>query len=440
MPIQKMNAMNGRACPCGKTHRFSSRVISGKGVLATLPELLAEFGCKKVYVLSDTNTYRAAGEQVCRILADAGIAAVSHSFREDAPEPEEKTVGSAVMHMSADCGGIVAVGSGVINDTGKILAALSGKPYIIVATAPSMDGYASATSSMTRDGLKCSLPSRCPDVIVGDTDILCRAPLKLLKSGLGDMLAKYVSICEWRIAHLLLGEYYCEDIADLIRQAVKRCVDNAPGLLRREEAAVAAVFEGLVIGGVAMNYAGLSRPASGVEHYLSHVIDMRAVEFGTPMELHGIQCAIGTLKAVTLYEKLLAMEPDREKALNFVRDFDKADWNRQLREYLGTAAESMIALEEKEGKYDPAAHALRLETILAHWKDIQAIAREELPAAGKLEELLDAIEAPKTLAEIGIAETELPMIFRCTKDIRDKYVLSRLAWDLGVLEQLTMDN
>ena len=254
------------------------------------------------------------------------------------------------------------------------------------------------------------------------------------------MLAKYVSIAEWRIANIITGDYYCEAVAQLIRDALKKCVDNAAGLLTRDEEAIRAVFEGLVIGGIAMAYAGVSRPASGVEHYLSHVIDMRSVEFGTPMELHGIQCAIGTLKAVKLYEALLSLTPDREKALAYARAFDKEDWNRQLREYLGTAAESMIALEEKEGKYDPAAHALRLETILAHWEDIKAIAREELPPAQALEALLDAIEAPKTLESIGIAESELPMIFRCTKDIRDKYVLSRLAWDLGVLEQLTMEN
>ena len=136
MPIHKMNAMNGKQCACGKTHSFSSRVISGKGVLSSLPELLAQWNCKKVFVLSDANTFRAAGARVCRILTDAGIAAVSHSFREEAVEPDEKTVGSAVMHMASDCDGIVAVGSGVINDTGKILAALSGKPYIIVATPP----------------------------------------------------------------------------------------------------------------------------------------------------------------------------------------------------------------------------------------------------------------------------------------------------------------
>ena len=164
-----------------------------------------------------------------------------------------------------------------------------------------MDGYASATSSMTRSGLKISLPSRGADVILGDSDILCQAPMKLLRSGLGDMLAKYISICEWRVAHLLLGEYYCEEIADLVRSAVNQCVAHAEGLLNRDKDAVMAVFDGLIIGGVAMNYAGLSRPASGVEHYISHVLDMRAVEFGEKAELHGLQCAAGTYIAAKAY-------------------------------------------------------------------------------------------------------------------------------------------
>ena len=103
------------------------------------------------------------------------------------------------------------------------------------------------------------------------------------------MLAKYVSICEWRIANLITGEYYCETIAQMVRTALKKCVDNAEGLLKRDEEAIKAVFEGLIIGGVAMSYAGVSRPASGVEHYFSHVWDMRALEFGTNMDLHGIQ-------------------------------------------------------------------------------------------------------------------------------------------------------
>ena len=341
------------------------------------------------------------------------------------------------MHFDPACDFIIGVGSGVINDIGKLLSCHCGKPYMIVATAPSMDGYASATSSMTRDGLKISLPSRGADVILGDTEILRQAPLHMMKSGLGDMLAKYVSICEWRIAHLVTGEYYCEEVAGLIRSALQRCIDHAPGLLQREEAAVQAVFEGLVIGGVAMNYAGLSRPASGVEHYISHILDMRGVEFGTPVDLHGIQCAIGTLIAVRLYDKLKTIQPDREKALSYAAQFDYAPWSQTLRSLLGKGSESMIALEEKEKKYDKHAHAKRLEIILQNWDTILQIIDEELPSARDLETILEQIDAPKTLTAIDIDADMLPVIFAATKDIRDKYVLSRLAWDLGILDELT---
>lgn len=436
MSIEKMNAMNGHPCSCGKTHSFCADVVIGKGVIRQLPDFIKKYNAKKVFVLSDKNTYAAAGALVCDILVENSIPFSSHSFPCDAPEPDEHSVGSAVMHFDTSCDIIIGVGSGVINDIGKILSNLSCKPYIIVGTAPSMDGYASASSSMTRDGLKISLPSRSADVIIGDTDILCQAPLHMMKSGLGDMIAKFVSICEWRIAALVCGEYYCEEIADLIRSALKRCTDNAEGLLRRDEAAVQAVFEGLVIGGVAMNYAGLSRPASGVEHYISHVLDMRSAEFGTTVDLHGIQCAIGTLIAIRLYEKVKAIIPDREKALTYVAGFDYTAWSEELRTLLGRGAESMIALETKEGKYDKEAHASRLDFILANWDTILQIMEDELPSSAQIEALLDTIDAPKSLSAIGIDENLLPSVFQATKDIRDKYVLSRLAWDLGIIDEI----
>lgn len=436
MSLEMLHGMNGKPCACGKVHSFFARVIAGDGVLKQLPARIKEYGANKVFVLSDQNTYEAAGKQVCRLLESAGIAFNSYSFREAAPEPDEHSVGSAVMHMDAACELIVGVGSGVINDIGKILSALSGKPYIIVATAPSMDGYASATSSMTRDGLKISLPSRGADVIIGDSEILCQAPMKLLRSGLGDMLAKYISICEWRIAHLLIGEYYCEDIAQLVRYAVNQCVTHAPGLLNREKDAVMAVFEGLIIGGVAMNYAGLSRPASGVEHYISHVLDMRAVEFHNKAELHGLQCAVGTMIAAQLYERLEAVVPQKEKALVHAKAFDYAPWSETLRSFLGKGAESMIALEKKEKKYDPCLHEVRLDKIVNQWDAIMEIVTQELPSVQKLKALYGQVGLPGTLTDIGEDENLFPTILRCTKDIRDKYVLSRLAWDLGIEGEL----
>lgn len=436
MSLKILNDMNGRVCSCGRTHSFSAKVITGDGVLETLPHVIREYGAKKVFVLSDKNTYKAAGERTCKLLENAGIAVNSYSFPVEAPEPDEHSVGSAVMHMDSACDLIVGVGSGVINDIGKILSALSGKPYIIVGTAPSMDGYASATSSMTRDGLKISLPSRGADVIIGDSEILCKAPVKLLRSGLGDMLAKYISICEWRIAKLLIGEYYCEEIAQLVRSAVNQCVSHADGLLRGDKDAVMAVFEGLIIGGVAMNYAGLSRPASGVEHYISHVLDMRAVEFHKQAELHGLQCAAGTIISAKLYEKLKQVTPHREKALAHANTFEYGQWCDTLRTFLGKGAESMIALEAKEKKYDPVLHEERLDQIIQNWDVIMDIVSQEIPSVETLEGLYQKIGLPSSLAEIGEEECLLPTVLRCTKDIRDKYVLSRMAWDLGIEEEL----
>ncbi len=418
---------------------FASQVIVKEGAVRELPRLLKAYAAQKVYLLADKHTYQAAGAAVQKIIEAEKIHIADCIFQEDALEPDEHSVGRAIMYYEADCDVVIGVGSGVINDIGKIVANVAGKPYIIVGTAPSMDGYASATSSMTRDGLKISLNSKCADVIIGDLDILCQAPAKMMASGLGDMLAKYVSICEWRIAHIIKGEYYCEEIAQLVRQAFKRCTDHAQGLLKRDKEAVRAVFEGLVIGGMAMAYAGVSRPASGVEHYFSHVWDMRGVEFGTAVDFHGIQCAMGTYQAVKLYEKVKKMTPDYEKANAYVQGFDLPAWEQTLREFLGNGAEAMIAQEKKEHKYCKEAHKSRFLIIQENWNQILQIIEEELPSSEAIKGLLDTIGICVNLQTIGVDARCAHTTFKATKDIRDKYVLSRLAWDLGILDDLAAE-
>jgi len=249
------------------------------------------------------------------------------------------------------------------------------------------------------------------------------------------MLAKYVSICEWNIAHVINGEYYCEKVADLIRSVLKKCVDNAQGLLTGDEAGVKAVFEGLILCGAAMQMAGVSRPASGVEHYLSHVWDMRGAAFGAKVETHGIQCAVGTLLAAQLYEKLKTVTPDKAKAIAYAQSFDFTAWSEELRVFLGKGAESMIALEAKEQKYDAAKHSARIDTIIENWDEILKIINEEIPPLSRLELLFDEVGLPKTMEEMGLDASVLPMTFLAAKDIRDKYVLPRLCWDLGILDE-----
>ena len=185
-----------------------------------------------------------------------------------------------------------------------------------------------------------------------------------------------------------------------------------------------------------MNYAGISRPASGVEHYISHILDMRGISFGTLVSLHGIQCAVGTRIAADLYEKITKITPDKQKALAYAQQFDFSTWCDVLSSFLGTGAEPMIAQEAKEKKYDLISHAGRLERILSYWDEILRIIHEEVPRKSDLERLYTEVNLPCSLSQLGIDDTILPTIFKATKDIRDKYVLSRLAWDLGVLDEI----
>ncbi len=423
-------------CECGKIHNaLIDEYVVEKNAISRLGDFVKKYNGTKAFILADKNTYLAGGQKAVSVLEQNAIPYSKYIFNQDNLAPNESAVGSAIMHYDKSCDIIVAVGSGVINDIGKILAKTTSHPYIIVATAPSMDGYASATSSMDMDGLKVSLPTTNANVVIGDIDILKTAPDHMLSSGLGDMLAKFVSIAEWKIANIITGEYYCQTVANIVISALNDCVKNAEGLLKREDEAIKAVFAGLVLGGVAMNYAGLSRPASGVEHYFSHVWDMRGLEFNLKTDLHGIQCAVGTLYATKIYEQVKKIIPNKEKALSYAKSFDYIAYCEFLKEFLGKGAISMIELDKKEKKYDLDKHQKRFEIIAKNWDKILEIINE-MPSSNEIESLLDAINAPKSAKEMGIDESNLKSVFIATKDIRDKYVLSRLCWDLGIIDQI----
>lgn len=418
-------------CPCGKPHKCNTKVYIGSGELEKICHRVNDFAAKKVYLVADKNTFAVAGEKASDLLKNAGVEVALYLFEDDRPIPDQTNAGLAVMNMPDNCDAVVGVGSGVINDICKIVAAKADLPYLCVATAPSMDGFASATSSMEMNGLKISLPSKAPDTIIGDLEVLANAPLKILSSGIGDMLAKYVSICEWRIARIIKDEYYCQEVADMMSTALKNCVAVADRLLTRDKEAVRRVFEGLVLSGVATEYAGVSRPASGVEHYISHVIDMRSVSFGTAVDMHGVQCAVATLVAVRLYEKLRGFTPDADRAIAFAAAFDYAEHANKMTDFIGHGAKYMIELEKKEQKYSPAAHKIRLEKIMANWDELIKI-MDELPSAQQIESILKTICLPLNFEELGIDDRLLQTVFEFTKDIRDKYVLSSMAWDLGI--------
>lgn len=437
MSLEELIQAQGHNCSCGRHHKAGLRCLRiGTGAVEALPDFLAQTGVTRPFIISDPNTRGAAWHLVEPVMDTAGIPYSEYVYAGAHVEPDEQALGSLVIAFDPRCDGILAMGSGVLNDLAKVFAHALRLPSLVVATAPSMDGYASDSAAMIRERVKVSLYNACPQAIIADTRILREAPERLLQAGLGDMLAKYLSICEWRISHLVTGEYYCENIAGLVRASLQKIVTNIEGFKAREAAAVDSVTEGLVLSGIAMAFAEISRPASGLEHYFSHLWEMMALERGQPVELHGIQVGIGTLLSLRIWEMLRGMTPDRQTAESFINTFDKSAWEAKVRRIFGGAAEAILKTARAEGRNDKAAHARRLQLTLDHWQDILRIADEELPPLKDVENIMRFMGCPTRPSEIGFDARDTHDALLGSREIRNKYLTSSLLWDLGLLYTL----
>ena len=439
MSLAELIREEGIPCSCGKVHRCGLRFFrAGAGAVKALPEALARQGRRRPMVVMDANTEKAAGARVRAVLAGAGVSASEFVFpeREGKMEPDEWAMGALAMAMDPACDVIVAVGSGVINDCCKVMAHACGLPSMVVCTAPSMDGYCSNSASMIHNWLKVSLYTACPEAIIADTDILATAPDIMLQAGLGDMLAKYISVCEWRISHLVYGDPYCEEIAGMVRSCLRRIVDQSDGLMRRDPEALKSVLEGLVISGISMAFAEISRPASGLEHYFSHLWEMQALQRGKPSDLHGIQVGVGTLCTLWIYEHFLNMDTvDTGRAEKAISTYSREAWEKRMGEIFGAVTPAVLALEKKIRKNSPENWRSRLNTIAEHWPEIRAIIREELPPREQVYSLMEKCGMPLVPADLNLSRQDTLDALEGSREIRDKYLTSSLLWDLGLLHE-----
>lgn len=302
-PISQWAGME-YSCACGKSHKVDIQAIRvGSGVMQELPGILRDLGASHIFLVTDNYTYEAAGRQVEQLLDQAGLAYHKRVFQTETPlVPNEYALGSVLAAMTSQDDMLLAVGSGTLNDVTKYVSARTGIPYVIAATAPSMDGYASTVAPTILDGFKTTLPAVYPAAIVADVDILKDAPMPMLTAGFGDIIGKFTSLADWRLSHQLNGEYYCPEVAGVIEAAVETCAANAKALAQRGPQAIQAVTEALILSGLAMGMVGVSRPASGAEHQMAHYWEMDALRRGEEHPLHGNAVGVGTVLAASLYE------------------------------------------------------------------------------------------------------------------------------------------
>jgi glycerol-1-phosphate dehydrogenase [NAD(P)+] len=291
-------------CSCGKRHNVDiNKILVGLQVHNKIPEILKDYTGKKLYIVSDLNTNEICGKKVCETLKENGFLVEQHIFEtKQNLVPNEEAIGSLIIDIEKDVSMIIAVGSGTINDISRMVSYKLDIPYIIVGTAPSMDGYASTVSPLIIKGFKKTYEAVYPYAILADMDIIKEAPEEMICAGFGDILGKYTALTDWKLSKAINNEYYCENCVQMVECAIKKCVDNTQGILARDTEAIACLMEALILSGVVMGMIGNSRPASGAEHHLAHYWEISALYRGVEHPLHGNSVGVATVIISKIYQ------------------------------------------------------------------------------------------------------------------------------------------
>ena len=422
-------------CDCGHEHYASLKFVSvRKDALEDLPVFAKELGFKSLYLISDEITYDIAGKRCMEILEAAGVKA--HIVVLGHTGFDEATVGEILINMPDDCDVVVAVGTGAINDMTRYFSFRMHRPFFTVATAAPMDGFASSLAVLNINNLKTSIEAQTPTAIIGDTEILKGAPYRMIAAGLGDLLGKSTCLCDWKLAKVINGEHYCDSIVELVEKCVDDVLQVADKAKDRDPKVLGDIMEGLVLTGVAMSLYGNSRPASGCEHHMSHYWEMMFEQAGKRPVPHGTQVGVGTVLILKLVEALRKTNIDFDAARTAAKGYDQAAWEEKIRMAYGPAAQGVIDMEAKAKKNETNARLERIDSMEKNWAEITALL-EALPASETVMDLLKSLDASYLPDQIEVDEEMLRNTFLYCKEVRARYTILQMIWDLGLLDTLS---
>ncbi|MEV4681149.1 iron-containing alcohol dehydrogenase family protein [Streptomyces kurssanovii] len=190
---------------------------------------------------------------------------------------------------------VVGLGGGKIIDVAKYAAARVGLPLVAVATNLSHDGLCSPVSTLDNDNGRGSYGVPTPIAMVIDLDVIREAPVRFVRSGIGDAISNISAIADWELSHRLTGEKI-DGLAAAMGRTAGESVLRHPGGVGDDEF-LTVLAEALVLSGIAMSISGDSRPSSGACHEISHAFDLL---YPKRAASHGEQCGLGAAFAMHL--------------------------------------------------------------------------------------------------------------------------------------------
>jgi len=298
-------------------------------------------------------------------------------------------------------------------------------PFAIVATAPSMDGFASHVTPLIRKGLKITFPAHTPKIIIGDLRLLETAPRVLVAAGIADVLGKINSLVDWKIGAIVTGEYYCPWVASVMRLALTRVID----LAESGGDLTLPLMEALTLAGLAMSFANETRPAAGIEHHIAHTWEMIFLNEGRKLVPHGVKVGIGTVLAMQMAQQLRCVDILN---LNPPHPIAHDTWISEMRRVFGPASVDIINLELKVRKNDVSNMLARRESAVSHWPEIIALL-EGLPSPEEIVSLLKLCGGASSPSDIGLTDDYVRDAMLYAKEQRYRFTIQQLAYDIGVI-------
>ena len=205
-------------CSCGKNHELETKlVVVEYNAIANFEKYMEEVGLagKRRTVVYDSLIYELTEGK--HIRADQEIILPAKGLRSEDYVIEEMMTRLDRPEV------IVAYGAGTIMDFGRYPAYHLGIPFVAVPTLASSDGFTASICSVIVKGQKKSIRMKAPALVVADLDIIKGAPLRLVASGVNDILAKYISLADWKMSVLVSDEDYCPMVAGLPRTPCRLC-------------------------------------------------------------------------------------------------------------------------------------------------------------------------------------------------------------------------
>lgn len=415
----------------------------GRGVLPRTGTILREAlftEGQPALVVADERTWAAAGAAVEESLRSAGVTTIEPLVFPGSPVLYASIDNSQIIQERLRSTGAVgvAVGSGTINDLVKLASGELDRRYAVVGTAASMDGYSGFGAPMSQDGVKLTMPCPAPAAVIIDLDVAAAAPPNMVASGYGDLAAKIPAGADWILADAV-GLDPIDPLAwELVQSGVSEALSRPKDLAAGDPDAYAGLVSGLILSGLAMQVYRGTRPASGADHYFSHLweLDHLGADWDPPLS-HGFKVAIGTLAMCAFYERFLARDLtslDIDAAVARWAPWDEVEADIRSR-FSGALADN--AVKETRAKYvDNNGLRDRLQTYVTNWEALKPRVTAQLTPARELQAMLLAAGAPATPEDIGLTAADVRATFPRAMYYRSRYTVLDLAREAGWFEEL----